>query len=133
MRIKTYNEVNLADVQALLANTRGHQSVISSLTKPLDNLEMKRNVDNLSSCFERFHVSATLPPKNSGNWILPYQPALLGETISDPGRNRFKCLRFHLDEHETKYRISTTRAFSICFHLSTPTCFLMRFYAYRPH
>ena len=85
MRIKTYNEVNLADVKALLANTRGHQSVISSLTKPLDNLEMTRNVENLSSCFERFHVSATLqfmynavPPKISGNWILPHEPALLG-------------------------------------------------------
>lgn len=87
MRIKTYNEVNLADVQALLTNTRGHQSVISSLTKPLDNLERIRNVDdNLSSCFQRFHVTATLlqymykavAPKFSGNWLLPHEHVLMG-------------------------------------------------------
>lgn len=143
MRIKTYNEVNLADVQALLANTRGHQSVISSLTKPLDNLEMTQNVDNLSSCFERFtskrrcYNTCTMQchqkvqeigfyHMNPLYWVKPY-------IISDPGRIRFKCLRFHLYEHETKYRISTTLAFSICFHLSTLTCFSMRFYPYRPH
>ena len=85
MRIKTYNEVNLADVQALLANTRGHQSVVSSLTKPLDNLEMTRNADNLHVSFLRFRVTATLlqymynaePPKISGNWLLQHKHALM--------------------------------------------------------
>lgn len=38
MRIKANNQVYLANVQALLANTRGHQCVVAALTKPLHNL-----------------------------------------------------------------------------------------------
>lgn len=61
-----------------------------------------------------------VPPKCSGNWLLPHEHALLGQTISFPV----------LISTKTKPNIIfwSKPAFPFCFHLSTLIRFLMRFH-----